>query len=235
MSTGKLLIRPPSPPTDRVSPSFDSNPLRRSERIWQKNKVNKLDGVYYSVCFAKEVTIFQFDPEDIVTCNFVFLDGWQQQLRGGRGGAHHGRLHTDDEELVRVPHTQDSHSIHVDRHGADATGGRSGPRAAVVGPAAARQEDVAAGGVPRPGLRDWQPVPALPPVLPTRRPVLDVWGGTRQGAGSRSCPRERLAPPSPARRATRDVGWHRASSLGAFRGRPKWGPSEQVNDMFKRY
>ncbi len=36
----KSANSPPSPPTDRVSPSFDSHPLHRSERVRQKNKVN---------------------------------------------------------------------------------------------------------------------------------------------------------------------------------------------------
>ncbi len=37
------------------------------------------------------------------------------------------------------------------------------------------------GGVPQPGLRDGLPVPALPPLLPTCRPVLDAWGGRDRG------------------------------------------------------
>ncbi len=40
----KFANLPPSPPTNCVSPSFDSHLLRRSERIRQKIKVNKLDG-----------------------------------------------------------------------------------------------------------------------------------------------------------------------------------------------
>ncbi len=87
------------PSTDRVSPSFDSHSLRRSERIRQKNKVNKLDGIH--VRFVKNVTIFHFNPED-VKCNFVFPDGWQQLLREGEG-ANHRHLDTDDGELARVP------------------------------------------------------------------------------------------------------------------------------------
>ncbi len=141
----------------------------------------KLDGMYYSVRFAKKVTNFHFDPEDIVKCNFSFPDGWQQQHRGEGGGAHHGHLHTDDRELVRVPHTRDPHAVHGDRQGAATPGGRGGPRVAVVGPAAARQEDVAEGGVPQPGLPDGLPLPALPPLLPTCRPVLDAWGGRDRG------------------------------------------------------
>ena len=62
----QIAILPPSHPTDRVSPSFDSHPLCLSEQIWQKNKVNKLNGVYYSVRFAKDMTIFHFDLNDVV-------------------------------------------------------------------------------------------------------------------------------------------------------------------------
>ncbi len=68
-----------SHPTDCVSPSCDSHPLRHSERIRQKNNVNNLDGVYYSVQFAKDVTIFHFDPNDVVKCNLIFPDGRRQE------------------------------------------------------------------------------------------------------------------------------------------------------------
>ncbi len=44
----KFANSPHSSPIDRVSSSFDSHPLRHSERIRQKNKVNKLEYVYYS-------------------------------------------------------------------------------------------------------------------------------------------------------------------------------------------
>ncbi len=168
---------PPSSPIDRVSSSFDSHPLRRNERIRQKNKVNKLEGIYYSVRFAKEVTVFHFDSEDVVKCNFVFPDGWRQQHLGEEEGAHHRHLDTDDGQLLQVPHSRDPHVVHWDRHGAAAPGGRGGPLVAVVGPAAARQEDVAAGGVPRPGLQEGLPVPASLSLLLARRPVLDAWGG----------------------------------------------------------
>ncbi len=69
-----------SPLTDPVSPSFDSHPLCFSEheRIRHKKKVNKLDGALH-VPFVKDVTVFHFDPEDVVKCNFVFPDGWRQQ------------------------------------------------------------------------------------------------------------------------------------------------------------
>ncbi len=51
---------------------------------------------------------------------------------------------------------------------------------------------------------------------PTFRPPArsGCMGGRRPGAASRSCPRERLAPPFPARRATWAVGWPRL--------RPRW-------------
>ncbi len=56
----------------------------------------------------------------------------------------------------------------------------------VVGPAAARQEAVADGGLPLPGaaFRDGLPVPRQPSLLPAaaaRRPVLDTWGEGSRG------------------------------------------------------
>ncbi len=88
----KFANSPPPLPTDRVSPSFDPHPLRRSERIHQKNKVNTLDGVNHKVRFAKEVTIFHFDPDDVVKCNYVFPDRRRQQHREEGGGVRGGLL-----------------------------------------------------------------------------------------------------------------------------------------------
>ena len=197
----KIANSPPSPKTNRVSASFDSHPLRRSEQIRQKNKVNKLDDVYYSVRFAKEVTIFHFDPKDIVKCNFIFPDGWRWQHRGEGGGAHHGRLHTDDGELVRVPHTQDPHAVHGDRHGAAAPGGRGGPRVAVVGLAAARQEDVTAGGFHdqayEMGCRCQPRRPYFPPAGPFWMPGGDETGGRFEELPSGAAPPPLLPPAAP--------------------------------------
>ena len=67
-----------SPSADCVSPSFNSHPFRRSERIQQKNKVKKLNSAL-QVQFGKEAKVFYFDPNNIVQCNFVFPDGGQQQ------------------------------------------------------------------------------------------------------------------------------------------------------------
>ena len=191
----KIPNSSPSPPADRVSPSFDSHLLRRSERIWQKNRVNKLDSVLY-VQFAKDMTIFHFDPEDVVKCNFAFPDGWRRQHRGEEGGADHGHLDTDDGELIRVPRSRDPHAVHGDRHGDTAPGGGSGPCVAVVGPAAARQEAVKklwlqGGSTARPTR--W----AAGASFSTPTSHSECLGGTRPGGGSRSCPRERLAPLSP--------------------------------------
>ncbi len=211
----KIANSPPPLPKHRVSLSFDPHPLCRSERIRQKNKVNKLDGVYYSVRFAKEVISFHFDPDDVVNCNFAFPDGRQRQHReDGGGGAHHGRLHADNRELVRVPRVQASHTVDGDRHGDAAAGGRGRPRVGVLGPAATSQVAVAAGGLPRPGpthLQDGLPVPRPAPLLGNAaRPVLDSWGGgrglLRGGALGTACPPfpcplrpsgRGLAPPSP--------------------------------------
>ena len=122
--------------------------------------------------------IFHFNPANIVKCNFAFPDGWGQQHRGEEG-ADHGHFDTEDGEFVWVPCSGDPNAVHGDRHGDAAPGGRGGPRVAVVGLAAARQEAVPLGGVPRPGLRDGLPVPSSPPLLPARRPDLDAWGGGR--------------------------------------------------------
>ncbi len=127
---------------------------------------------------CKEVMIFHFNPANIVKCNFAFPDGWGQQHRGEEG-ADHGHFDTEDGEFVWVPCSGDPNAVHGDRHGDAAPGGRGGPRVAVVGLAAARQEAVPLGGVPRPGFRDGLPVPSSPPLLPARRPDLDAWGGGR--------------------------------------------------------
>ncbi len=125
----------------------------------------------------KNVTIFRFDPEDVVKYNFVFPDWWQQQHRGEEGGADHGHLDTDDRELVWVPRSRDPHAVHGDRHGDAAPGGGSGPHVAVVGPAAARQEAVAAGGSTAKPSR-WAAGPTL--AAPTSRPpARSGWVGGR--------------------------------------------------------
>ncbi len=66
--------------------------------------------------------------------------------------------------------------------------------------------------------------------LPARSGCM---GGTRPGAGSRSCPREQLVPPSPARRATRGVGWPRRRPRGkrtTWREGPPLGAAEGKED-----
>ena len=73
----KIPISSPSPLANRVFPSFESHPLRRSEGIWQKSKVKKLDSVLH-VRLMKDMAILHFNPEDVAKCNFVFPDEWQQ-------------------------------------------------------------------------------------------------------------------------------------------------------------
>ena len=134
--------------------------------------------------------------------------------------------HTDDGQLVWVPHSQDPHAVPGDRHGAAAPGGSGGSHDAMVGSAA--------GGVPRPrpGLRDGLPV-SSPPLPPSPLARSGCLGGKRPGAGSRSCPQERLAPPFPARHATWAVCWPRCRPRGmrtTWRAGPPLGATEGKED-----
>ncbi len=57
----KIVPNVSSPLADRVSsPPFDSHPLRHSERIRQKNKVNKLDGTDVACQICKRSDDFPF-------------------------------------------------------------------------------------------------------------------------------------------------------------------------------
>ncbi len=153
-----------------------------------------MDGVYYSVRFANKVTIFHFDPDDGVKCNFVFPDGRRRRHR--EEGAHHGRFHTDVGELVRVPRARASHAVDGDGHGDAAAGGHGGPRVAVVD------------GQAPPAFKMGCRCHARRPYWAT--PPAQFWmHGEEARAASRSCPRDHLAPPSPARRVLRAVGWPR--------------------------
>ncbi len=128
---------------------------------------------------------------------------------------------------------RDPHAVHGDRHGDAAPGGGGGPRVAVVDSAAARQEALAARDSPAPARPSRWAAGVL--AAPTSRTpaCCGCLGGETPGAGSKSCPWLRLAPPSPAQRATRAVGWPRRRPRGmrtTWRAGPPLGAADGKED-----